>query len=66
MHLSTFIIAVFYEVDNWFMGQKKLRRLAPSPNFPTLKCWDDATPRRCASRSSSPTENLHIGLSNAA
>jgi hypothetical protein len=31
--LNTFIIAVFYEVDNWFMGQKKLRGRGPEPDL---------------------------------
>jgi hypothetical protein len=31
--LNTFIIAVFYEVDNWFMGQKKLRGRGPEPEL---------------------------------
>lgn len=33
MDLNTFITAVFYEVDNWFMEQKKLRRRGPKPEL---------------------------------
>lgn len=33
MDLSTFIVAVFYEVDNWFMGQQKLWGRAPEPEL---------------------------------
>lgn len=33
MDLNTFIVAVFYEVDNWFMGQKKLRGRGPQPDL---------------------------------
>ena len=33
MDLNTFIVAVFYEVDNWFMGQKKLRGRGPQPEL---------------------------------
>lgn len=33
MDLNTFIVAVFYEVDNWFMGQQKLRRRGPEPEL---------------------------------
>lgn len=33
MDLNTFIIAVFYEVDNWFMQQEKLRERGPGPEL---------------------------------
>ncbi len=33
MDLNTFIVAVFYEVDNWLMGQKKLRERGPEPEL---------------------------------
>ena len=33
MDLSTFIIAVFCEVDDWFMGQEKLRERGPEPTL---------------------------------
>ena len=33
MDLNTFIVAVFYEVDNWFMGQEKLRGRGPEPEL---------------------------------
>ncbi len=33
MDLNTFIVAVFYEVDNWLMAQKKLRRRGPEPEL---------------------------------
>jgi hypothetical protein len=36
MDLNTFIVAVFYEVDNWFMGQKKLRGRGPEPELSYL------------------------------
>jgi Transposase DDE domain len=31
--LNTFIVAVFYEVDNWLMEQKKLRARGPEPKL---------------------------------
>jgi hypothetical protein len=31
--LSTFIIAVFCEVDDWFMEQEKLRERGPEPTL---------------------------------
>jgi hypothetical protein len=31
--LNTFIVAVFYEVDNWLMDQKKLRVRGPEPKL---------------------------------
>ena len=33
MDLNTLIVAVFYEVDNWFAGQKKLRQRGPEPEL---------------------------------
>ncbi len=33
MDLNTFIVAVFYEVDNWFVGEGKLRRRGPQPEL---------------------------------
>lgn len=33
MDLNTFIVAVFYEVDNWLMEQKKLRVRGPEPKL---------------------------------
>ena len=33
MDLNTFIVAVFYEVDNWLMDQKKLRVRGPEPKL---------------------------------
>jgi hypothetical protein len=31
--LNTFIVAVFYEVDNGFVGEGKLRRRGPQPEL---------------------------------
>ena len=37
MDLNTFIVAVFYEVDNWLAGQnKKLRGRGPEPTLSYL------------------------------
>ena len=33
MDLNTLIVAVFYEVDNWFAGQKKLRQRGHEPEL---------------------------------
>ena len=33
MHLSPFIIAVFCELDEWFMGQHKLPERGPKPTL---------------------------------